>query len=83
MTTPITKEPTSRPVRHDYGCGERTHVHRRDWRPCPALYPPPLRPSKPVAVWLYRFADAVLHLETFTAFISEFPAEFAAGDPVR
>jgi len=59
------------------------HAHRRDWRPCPALYPSPLRPSKPVAVWLYRFADAVLHLETFAAFVAEFPAEFAAGDPVR
>ncbi len=47
------------------------HVHRRDWRPCPATMPPPMQPTKPVAVWLYRWAEAIQHQETFEAFVAE------------
>ncbi len=48
------------------------HVHRRgDWRPCPATMPPPLQPTKPTAIWFYRWAEAIQHLETFEAFVAE------------
>lgn len=51
-------------------CPRRTvHVHRRDdWRPCPAVMPPPMVPSKPAAIWHFRFAEALLHEETYRAF---------------
>ena len=45
------------------------HVHKRgDWRPCPATMPAPLEPRKLTAVWLYRWAEAIQHQETFEAF---------------
>ncbi len=57
--------------------GTPTHRHGRDWRPCPATMPPPLRPTKPIARWLFAWAAAFQHLETLVAFIeanrSEFP----------
>lgn len=52
------------------------HVHKRDWRPCPALRRPPLRPTKPAAIWWFAFAEAVQHEHTFRAFVAEHPAEF-------
>ncbi len=64
----------------------RPHVHGRDWRPCPALYPPPLTPTKAISIWLYRWAAALLHDDTFTAFVAAYPAEFptiAAARPPR
>ena len=43
-----------------------------------SMFPPRLVPTKPMAVWYYRFASAVLFLETFTAFVAEWPDEFPA-----
>ena len=61
------------------------HVHRRDWRPCPATFPPPLRPTKPISVWLFAFAEAVLRRETLATFVMRYPAEFPtlSGDALR
>ena len=52
------------------------HVHRRDWRPCPATMPAALRPTKAVSIWMFEWAQAILHFETFQAFVNEHPAEF-------
>jgi len=62
----------------------RPHVHRRnDWRPCPALYPPPLVPTKPAAILMFEFADAIAHDVTFAAFLIEHGEEFGltAAEP--
>jgi hypothetical protein len=64
----------------------REHVHRRDWRPCPAGFPPPLRPTKRTAIWCFAFAEAVLHRETFAEFVATSPTQFpqlAASDLER
>ena len=53
-----------------------THVHGRDWRPCPWTRPDPLTPTKPVSRWLYRWADAILHHETLQAFVEANPSAF-------
>lgn len=52
------------------------HVHRRDWRPCPATMRPRLNPRKPAAIWWDQFADAVQHEHTFRAFANDYPTEF-------
>lgn len=65
-TTPVTRHGTT-----------EVHVHRRDdWRPCPSLFPAPLRPTKPAAIWFFGFAVAVQHHETMVDFVNEHPAEF-------
>lgn len=53
------------------------HVHKRDWRPCPALLPSPLIPRKAAAVWLFQWAEAVRHEETFNQFVQANPTEFS------
>lgn len=61
------------------------HVHRRgDY--CPALFGESFVPTKPAAVFLWEYAEAQLHEETFTAFVAQHPDEFegvTAADPVR
>lgn len=52
------------------------HVHRRGWRPCPALFPPPPRPTKAVSRFLFAWASAVQHHETMVEFIQANPSEF-------
>lgn len=54
----------------------QVHVHRRDWRPCPHLFPEPLRPTKPIAIFYFNFAAAIQHLETMMEFVAEHPVEF-------
>lgn len=67
------------PAPHLQHTSPQPHVHRRDdWRPCPALLPPPLTPRKPAAVFMFAFADAVTHGETLEAFVETHPDQFPA-----
>lgn len=72
MTRPPTDDTTStcccKPPVH--------HVHGRDWRPCPATMPAPLRPTKAVSRWMFAFAEAVQHDVTLIAFVNAWPHEF-------
>lgn len=72
---------TGHPERNDTRCRADVathdhHVHRRDWRPCPALFPPTIKPTKPASRFWYAFAEAVQHEHTFLAFVEDHPAEF-------
>ena len=51
------------------------HVHRRDWRPCPATRPAPIVPTRAYARWLWAWSFAILHQETLAAFLSTVGAE--------
>lgn len=62
----------------------RPHVHTRDGYWCPALVAP-FVPTKKAAKYLVAYASAVLHEETFVAFVRQHPDEFpgvTSADPV-